>query len=479
MKASKFERKFKFSSKKNKTSEADFYLSNPNRVKKKIRVARQSITIDKKNLPVSSKGLTMPELINKLNHPVIATKQKALAGILQLSKRISKDHCYNIGAIAHSTWPLRWNEDQKIRHTADDILKSVLKLTDGSVWFHKLAVIYLTEGYSNPYSHIVRDALEFTEYLIKRTPKILNSMSTQLTTLIIKINSPENTLLQCHLLYEITRTHPYKHSSFLYSESIETLIYNANSINHLHFYRRTLELALDAFDHAAYAGNNDNVIKQLKTLLECAILIKESISSCNDLIEIAKCYPFPAILPNIAQLNAKNRRSADELISHLLVIKWQIQLLIDKKPNFRITQAESESMYKVIGAKFTIPLPGSISALINYALALDNIEDFEIVYYKTKQTNVDNCPRVDARDGVSQVSDTGVDTFGCLIELVIFAIKQNLPALLIRQVLSKIFNDDIMINWMPSNCKISRNTSSGNVLKDMKDTFRIHTANLT
>ncbi|GIX64432.1 bromodomain-containing protein [Babesia caballi] len=173
-------------------------LANVGQLKRTVKLATQSIVVNKDRLNVTSRRLTLAELIGKSRHTSEAVRLHALAGILEFTRRFADDARLNLFQIIQVAGAGVTSGDNGVRKQARALLLATLDLVGGVSGVNaagarcaECLALYLVQGVLVSSSSIRTDVYGTIVGVLERSPSTLAEHMDQLLSKLVK-NRPES-----------------------------------------------------------------------------------------------------------------------------------------------------------------------------------------------------------------------------------------------------------------------------------------------
>ncbi|KAK1938432.1 hypothetical protein X943_001141 [Babesia divergens] len=192
---------------KHESSDAKL-LSNIGRLKKSVKVATQSIAVNKDSLNVTSRRLTLAELIGKSRHASDSVRHHALLGILEFTRRFVEDTRINLYLIVQVAASSLTNSAAAVRKQGKALLLSLitnhLNSTEGEG--NKCAeclMLHLTQAILSSHNDVREDAYQTIVAISSKTPSILAEYAHQLLSKLVRNHPSIPTAVYVDCLYAL------------------------------------------------------------------------------------------------------------------------------------------------------------------------------------------------------------------------------------------------------------------------------------
>ncbi|AFZ81085.1 bromodomain-containing protein [Theileria equi strain WA] len=171
-------------------------LANVGQLKKTVKLSQQSIAADKGCLNVTSRRLTLAELIGKSRHNSENVRNHALMGIVEFVRRYVDEGRLNLCLIIQVTASNLIHESTSVRTRAKNLLMSIIStyLSDESIYDNKCIeylYLYLIKGLLSTNGPVREDTLMIISLVVDKTPWILSNYCDKLLDKIIS-NAPKS-----------------------------------------------------------------------------------------------------------------------------------------------------------------------------------------------------------------------------------------------------------------------------------------------
>lgn len=183
-------------------------LANVGQLKKHIKVATQSITVNKNSLNVTSRRLTLAELVGKSRHTSDTVRHHALQGISEFTSKYAEDTLLNLYTIVQVAAASLTSNSSAVRKQGKALLLSIISdyLSDAAGKGNKCAEcisLFFTQAIISPEKGVREDAYQTIVAVFNRTPSLLSDYVEQLIDKLVMIRPETPTLSYVDCLYSL------------------------------------------------------------------------------------------------------------------------------------------------------------------------------------------------------------------------------------------------------------------------------------
>ncbi|KAK2198200.1 bifunctional Testis-expressed protein 10-pre-rRNA-processing protein Ipi1/Armadillo-type fold [Babesia duncani] len=184
------------------SSHEEKLISNAKLLVKTIKHTAQSITVNKESINVTSRRLSLPELIGKSRHASDTVRNHALLGISEYIRRFPKDSRLNLYSLIQIASANLLSGAKNVRSTSRHLLQSLVinylgNLSDDNKCFQCICK-HLVQGILSSNVDIRNDVYVVINSLLQRTPQLLKEYGLRiLTGLINDIKNVDAEYINC------------------------------------------------------------------------------------------------------------------------------------------------------------------------------------------------------------------------------------------------------------------------------------------